>query len=135
VKSLTILLLLISCPSVVLGQQGSDTPAKDTTGAQRILLLDPGVALGKPTLLLPPSLESGFGTAFPSLFYAGAHVGLPPSLISMGFEPKVDLASSIRLQQKRERGLQTLYVVLGAITTGAVAYIAYRHVEKYGFWK
>ncbi|MGB5874747.1 MAG: hypothetical protein WBG01_11460 [Bacteroidota bacterium] len=134
-KSLTILLLLIFCSSVVLGQQGSDAPANDTTSAQKILLLDPGVALGKPTLLLPPSFESGFGTTFPLFFYAGAHTGIPPSLISMGFKPKVDMLASIHLQRERESGLQTLHMILGTVTAGAVAYIAYRHVMKYGFWK
>ncbi|MCK5572601.1 MAG: hypothetical protein KAJ12_07560 [Bacteroidetes bacterium] len=134
-KSLRFLLLFLSCSTVALGQPGSDTPSKDTASVREIILLDPGVALGKPTLLFPPSYEPGFTFGYPPLLYRGAHMGLPPSFISMEFEPKVDLLAPLRLQRKRERGLHTLYRVLGTVQAGAVAYIAYRHVKKYGFWK
>jgi len=134
-KSLRILLLIFLCSTVALGQQRPDAPAKDTTSVREIMLLDPGVALGKPTLLLPPSFEPGFSFRPPPLFFTGVHPGLPRSLISMDFEPKVDLLSPLRLQRKQESGLQTLYMVLGTVSAGAAAYIAYRHVKKYGFWK
>lgn len=38
-------------------------------------------------------------------------------------------------QYLRDSEFDMVRYVLGTIQTGAVAYMAYRHVKKYGFWK
>ena len=38
-------------------------------------------------------------------------------------------------QYLRDSEFDMLRYILGTVQTGAVAYMAYRHIKKYGFWK
>jgi hypothetical protein len=40
-----------------------------------------------------------------------------------------------QLQMASERKLSTFYMVLGAMEAGAVGYMAYEHIKKYGLTK
>ena len=130
-KPFTSMLLVTACCSVLSAQQQSDVLTADTARTGGVILLDPGVALGKPTLLLPPWLEPGAAFGPTSPLHRSIGSGLPPPLLGMGIEPKVDLTATLRLR-RRDEGLQLLYSVLGAVQVGGVAYLAYRHVKKYG---
>jgi len=132
-KPIRIMLLIVACCPALIAQHQSEVSPADTARTEGILLLDPGIALGKPTLLLPPWLEPGATLSTPSFLYGSMRPGLPSSLIGQGIEPKIDLTATLRLQGKRDEGLQLLYSVLGAVQAGGVAYLAYRHVKKYGF--
>jgi len=50
-------------------------------------------------------------------------------------EQRVDLISPFCLQMESEARLRTLQTVLGAVQVGGVAYLAYRHIKKYGLFK
>jgi hypothetical protein len=131
-KTLKILLLVAVCSPALFGQQQPEISTPDTMRTEGIVLLDPGVALGKPTLLLPPWLEPGATLGHPSFLHSNARPGVPPLFVGTGFEPKIDVTAPLRLQRRKDEGLQLLYSVLGAVQAGGVAYLAYRHVKKYG---
>ena len=58
-----------------------------------------------------------------------------PFLISYDDLREPDLTAAWRLQRAREEKNSTLYTVLGTVQLGGIAYLAYRHVTKYGFFK
>jgi hypothetical protein len=43
--------------------------------------------------------------------------------------------SPLRLQWASQKNLSYFQMVLGAVETGAVGYMAYRHVKKYGLFR
>jgi hypothetical protein len=52
-----------------------------------------------------------------------------------GDEFDFHLTSPLYEQYLRESQIDMVQYVLGMVQTGAVAYMAYRHIKKYGFWK
>jgi hypothetical protein len=124
-KTLKILLLVAVCSPALFGQQQPEISTPDTMRTEGIVLLDPGVALA-------PWLEPGATLGHPSFLHSNARPGVPPLFVGTGFEPKIDLTAPLRLQRRKDEGLQLLYSVLGAVQAGGVAYLAYRHVKKYG---
>lgn len=65
-------------------------------------------------------------------------VSLPKSFVfsmqfnSWTYPEKIDLDSPLRLQLAKQNEYGTMRVVLGTVQLGGVAYIAYRHLKKYG---
>ena len=47
---------------------------------------------------------------------------------------KIDIAAPWKLQYAHEKGMQKWNIIFSSLSTGGALYIAYRHVEKYGFW-
>jgi len=122
---------LVLC-SVALQAQEQDTNwPGDTSRVHGIIVADPGIALGKAILILPPLVQPD--GKFESFQFLDAHPGIPPPLLRGAFTPKAELLSPYLLQRQRDRQLNTLYIVLGAVELGGAAYIAYRHIKKYGF--
>ena len=120
-------LLFVTVPAT--GQEVSEPGDSLTT--IRVLLLDPGIALGKPTIVFPPNFR-------PDPDYARSQLLRPffqrgPSFFDMRPLEKADLLSPYLLGLERDKELSTLHTILGAVSLGAVAYVAYRHVQKYGF--
>ena len=127
-----ILTIAITHASIAWGQGSSQTG--DTVAIGRIILLDPGISLGGPRLLIPPSLLEGSEFLllpfFSSRDYSGA-----PQFFAGWQDQKLDLMAPLRLQMAREEKLKTLNAVLGTVQLGGVMYLAYKHVKKYGFLK
>jgi len=109
----------------------SSTTSADTLQTTGVVLLDPGIALGRPTLVFPPSYQPG-SLILPSRFTTPP-AGLPDFLLGPPDEPKADLLSPYLLDLQRAKKMNTFHTILGAMELGAVAYVAYRHVKKYGF--
>ncbi len=116
----------------------SGAPAQQRTGGDtavasvnRITIIDPGISLGKPILLLPPSIQGESPVFPPSLFLAEDPTAPPPFLLGVAGQ-KVDLTSPLRLQMAREAKLRPLWMVLGTIEAGGAAYAAYRYIKKHG---
>lgn len=54
------------------------------------------------------------------------------------FQPKMkfdDMTSSLYQKYLEDSKFNPVRYVLGAMQTGAVSYLAYKHIKKYGFWK
>ena len=106
----------------------------DTGHANRIVLIDPGLSLGRATFLFPTTL--GDELPFHDLGVTSPQLG--PGLVgpfAAGFlAPRADLMSPLRLQMEKEK-LSPFQTVLGAVQLGAVGYMAYRHIKKYGLFR
>lgn len=115
--------------------QAPDTTVGRTGDSARVIVVDPGLSLGRPTLLLPPALREERTFAVPPLVEGtgfGA-AGLP--FLLPGAPPPPDLMVSYRLQREREQELSTLRSVLGTVQLGAVGYVAYLHLKKRGVFR
>lgn len=125
-----LLLAALSCGAIpAFAQHASE--ASDTALTTGVVLLDPGIALGKPLLLFPPSYQPG-SEILPARFVT-PFTASPPLFLGSPMEPKADLLSPYLLQVRRSQEMSTFYTILGAMELGAVAYVAYRHVKKFGF--
>ena len=131
---LRVFLLALWSP-LLIAQEQLEFVAPDTIPKGGIIVLDPGLSLGKPTLLMPTWLEPGAAPGPPPIFAGSSRPAVPTQFAAWSLEPKVDLTASLRLQRASDSDLRILYSVLGAVQAGGVAYLAYRHVKKYGFWK
>ena len=129
-KCIGIFILSVALASGAPAQQraGGDTAA---TSVNRITIIDPGIALGKPVLLLPPSLQREVDALPPSLFL-GEDPTAPPPFLQGVTGQKIDLTSPLRLQMAREEKLKPLWMVLGTVEVGGAAYAAYRYIKKHG---
>jgi hypothetical protein len=131
----TLALMFITSALAVKGQVHPGAALADTAHTDRVLLLDPGLALGRATFLFPQSLETGLSFRDPAMMFDGS--GFPGAGPFAGgvLEPRADLMSPLRLQWASEKNLNYFQMVLGAVETGAVGYMGYRHVKKYGLFR
>jgi hypothetical protein len=123
------LVLLMALCSAAFAAQGQDTSrTSDTSRSHNVLIIDPGVALGKPILLFPPFLE-------PDLKFSDTDIGIRGPFLQGGYTLKADLIPPSMLPKKQGAGLTMFYNVLGAAELGAAGYLAYRHIKKYGLFR
>lgn len=57
------------------------------------------------------------------------------SLLTENGEVKTHFTSPLYQQYLKDSEFDMVRYILGTVQTGAVAYMAYRHIKKYGFWK
>jgi len=126
-RRIFVLLFLVSVPAAAQDQPES----ADTSRWNGVVLLDPGIALGRPTLIFPPAFRPE--TQGGSSLLLQPYPGLGPDLFDAHAFPKADLLSPYLLALQREKKRSTFYTVLGAMELSAVAYVAYRHVRRFGF--
>jgi hypothetical protein len=131
----TLALLFITSAFAVKGQVHPGAVLTDTAQSNRIILLDPGLSLGRATFLFPSSVGTGLSYRDPALMFAGGGFPGAGSFIGGVLEPRADLMSPLRLQWASQKNLSYFQMVLGAVETGAVGYMAYRHVKKYGLFR
>jgi hypothetical protein len=132
-RTIGAILQVFLCIAAAIAQPQQHGTAADTSRVHQVVIVDPGIALGKPILLLPPALATE-STAEP-FFVPGMRPTLPPPLIGGAYELKVDLISPYLLQRQKAQQYSTLTAVLGSIQVGGVAYLAYRHIKKYGLFR
>jgi hypothetical protein len=48
---------------------------------------------------------------------------------------RIDLMSPLLLQWESESRMRPFQIVLGSLSAGGAAYVAYRHIKKYGLFK
>ena len=109
-------------------QVGMQSSLKDTSD-RAIRLIDPGISTGRPTFMLPPSLDI-IPEDMPGLIPHDLAGPFPLLPISTG--QKIDLISPFRLQMARENESRTWRTILGSVQIGGVAYLVYRRIKKYG---
>ena len=131
-KVVAFLTLVLALAASAWGQ--SEIATGDTVATGKIVLLDPGISLGRPTFLIPPSILEEPVFIVPP-FFSSMDYAMAPPFFAGWKEKKLDLMAPLRLQMQREEKLQTLQTVLGAMQFGGAVYIAYQHVKKYGFLK
>jgi hypothetical protein len=100
----------------------------------RIIILDPGLSLGRASFLYPPTLGSELPFQNPSMVFPGDEFGIVPPFLGGVYQPRMNLISPLPpLLSKQE--MSPLQIMLGAVQTGAVGYMAYRHIKKYGLFR
>jgi hypothetical protein len=57
------------------------------------------------------------------------------NLLTENGEVKTHFTSPLYQQYLKDSEFDMVRYILGTVQTGAVAYMAYRHIKKYGFWK
>ena len=132
-KIVSVFTLFFAFASAASGQQRSGFESVETDSAHRVVILDPGIALGRPILLFPSPLERDSLFVTPSFLMLGEIPAVAEPLIVGNFEQRVDLLSPLRLQMEKESGFRSLQAVLGTVELAGVGYLAYRHIKKYGF--
>lgn len=91
-------------------------------------------SLEQPIVILPLSFAlstPGEGTVQP-LYYI---FGESPEQFSWNRSEKTDIASPWKIYLEEQKKNSTWRSVLGSVQLGGVAYIAYRHIKKYGLFK
>jgi len=130
--------LMFVCALCVLSAFGQSRPegeGADSSAHRGILLLDPGVSLGRPTFLLPASVDPELPFLADQLLMPGdSPLDRIPFTAGMAGS-RVDLTLPLRLQMAKENGWGALSMTLSAAGAGAAAYMAYEHVRKYGLFK
>lgn len=128
------LCLALGAPHGAAAQQDGSAAA-DTDTTDRVVIVDPGLSLGAPTLLLPRSLDERMALVVPPFVSRGWGPGQRPPFLGGPLRQNIDLLAPLRLQWEREEELRPLYTVLGAVQLGGVAYMAYEHIKKRGLFK
>jgi len=91
----------------------------------------PKNSLGRPSFLPPTRLsDAAINRDFPTSFLGYALLSEPSVP-----EKRPDLSWQLSLGPKSEDPLESIRTILGAVQAGGAAYIAYRHIKKYGFLK
>jgi hypothetical protein len=135
IRGIVTLALLFFTPALaVKGQVHTGAVPADTAQANRIILLDPGLSLGRAMFLFPSPLGSELPFRDPSLMSPGGDWGPVGPFIGGAVEPRADLMYPLRLQMEKEK-MSPFQRALGAIQVGAVGYMAYKHIKKYGLFR
>ncbi len=133
-KTLAIAVIILAVQLSAAGQ-GAGLPSRDTTRTPQLLLPETDLWLSRPTLFGPPS-------PIPDL----SRFELPPQLLAHDFtlppafaggfvETRVDLMSPLLLQWKSEEKMRPFMIILGSLSAGGAAYMAYEHIRKYGLFR
>ncbi len=124
----SLLILFIASAGAASAQPPARGDSPDTGSVNRVVLLDPGLSLGRAVFLFPSFPGSELSFQGPSLTFPGG------PFIGGFLEPRADLMSPLRLQMEKEK-MSPFQMALGTIQIGAVGYMAYRHIKKYGLFR
>jgi len=125
--------LLICCLVFILqaGAQTARSPLATDTTARRSTVFEPGLLFDRPFSVPPP--EPVFIPRYFPGFYHPLAIGPHPFRFN-NLQETPDLLSPWKLELAKQDELSTMRMILGSVGVGGAAYIAYRHVKKYGFW-
>lgn len=113
---------------VLSGQERTSLQVRDSS-ANLSQLFDSRLLFFTPTFTVSRALEpvpETFPGSFSNSFVTS------PQFNSWSYQEKIDLDSPLKIQLAKQNEYGTLRVVLGTVQLGGVAYIAYRHIKKYG---
>jgi len=72
----------------------------------------------------------------PSTIWLRTEILISTSSTQFGFEEvNTHFTSTLYQQYLRDSEFDMIRTILGTVQAGAVVYMAYRHIKKYGFWK
>ena len=119
----------------VAGAQQDTSAVADTLTTDHVVIMDPGLSLGIPRIMLPHSLDERRAFVVPPFITREGNPGQRLPFLIGPVRQDIDMLAPLHLQWEREAKLRPLYTVLGAVELGGVAYIAYQHIKKYGLLK
>jgi hypothetical protein len=130
-KTVRSTLLIFFFVAVATAQERSTVQSADTLVPKSLFFPGPKNSLGSLSILPPLWLSDVvISRDFPASSFGIALLSESPVP-----EKRADLFWNMTFSQKSEDPLETLQMMLGAVETGGAAYLAYRHISKYGFLK
>lgn len=129
-----LLLLLLTSGEPAIPQQKPELPPADTVVTRTGVRTEPILMFNPPMPLTVPNLEAIEFLPPQPMFFLPEPPPYPFLLLDQS-GAKPDLLAPLRLQRAEEERMRTLYTVLGTVQVAGVAYLAYRHVKKYGVLK
>ena len=143
-KPLFVVILSFACILHVPAQEQRQNPPPDST-AKKTQVYDALSLYPSPALTLPLSFKTGLegfdGFLSQSPPTTGSEYGLGflrlslASPIPPAWDPqsKLSLATCWTNEWRRQQEYHTFKMILGSIQIGGAAYLAYKHIKKYGF--
>ena len=128
IKIFYITILLCISMITASGQEQKHTQPQDTS-LNRLRNIDSEFLFDKPSVLFHPLLRAT-PVYYPGLLQPSFTLSMQP--FSWKSPEKVDLVSSWKSVLTKQEELRTLRTILGTVQLGGVAYLAYRHIKKYG---
>ena len=143
-KSLFVLILTSAFALNVYGQEQKQNPQQDSS-ASKTQTFDARSLYLYPSVSLPLSFKTGSeglkgflsqpsSAASPEYVPGFLRLSLASPLPSLTAEPhqKLSLTSCWRDDLAKQQEYQTFRMILGSIEAGGAAYLAYKHIKKYG---
>ena len=129
-RMLSLSLILFSYTVLSHAQDQQNVKPRDTT-LRLFRFSSPVVLSDTPAFTLPFAFAlSAAGDELPQYFYLSFDES--PPIYSIDRQTKIDLTAPLKLQLQKEDNNRAWKITLGAANYGAVAYIAYQHIKKYG---
>jgi hypothetical protein len=123
--------LIVILAAVTTAQEFNTIQSADTLLLKKLVFPGPKNSLGRLSFLPPMRLSAAAITRdFPTSFLGDALLSELPVP-----EKRADLSWQMGLSRKNEDPIESFRMMLGAVEAGGAAYIAYRHIRKYGFLK
>jgi hypothetical protein len=130
-KTVRSTLLIFFFVAVATAQERSTVQSADTLVPKSLFFPGPKNSLGSLSILPPLRLSDVvISRDFPASSFGIALLSESPVP-----EKRADLFWNMTFSQKSEDPLETLQMMLGAVESGGAAYLAYRHISRYGFLK
>ena len=130
-KTVRSILLIFLFAAVVKAQERSTVQSADTLVPKSLFFPGPKNSLGSLSIL--PPLR--FSDVVVSRDFPTSSFGIALLSESPVPEKPADFSWHMTLSHNSEDPIETLQMMLGAVETGGAAYLAYRHISKYGFLK
>lgn len=123
--------LVVVMASVAASQNPSLPQTSDTLSLKKLVISETENSLAHP-MFLPPTRFSDLVRArdFPVSFLGYALVSEQPPPTK-----RTDFTWEMHLRSGNDDPYQSFRVVLGYAQAGGAAYLAYRHIKKYGFFR
>ncbi len=125
---------LLFFPGMIFGQEIKQSPSLRDTSKRIYIMGDISrhVYAMPPTLALSPFMRAKlelFSDVRPQSMGLSYPISLYPSL-----EQDLSVQTMWLNALQNDRKFETLWMVLGSLEFGGAAYVAYRHIKKYGIW-
>ena len=130
-KIFYLVLFLLAEVAEVTAQENAPLHLTDTLTLKSLVFPGPTNSLSSPSFLPPMWLyDTSISRNFPTSFL-GYALTSEPALP----DKRLDLSWQMGFNRNTDDPIKSLRMVLGAVSAGGAAYIAYQHIRKYGFLK
>ncbi len=130
-KIFYLVVFLLAEVAEVTAQENAPLHPTDTLTLKSLVFPGPTNSLSSPSFLPPMWLyDTSISRNFPTSFL-GYALTSEPALP----DKRLDLSWQMGFNRNTDDPIKSLRMVLGAVSAGGAAYIAYQHIRKYGFLK
>jgi hypothetical protein len=132
-RSLGTIFIIFAFAHVAPGQERFSLQSADTSSTTLNIFTGEEILRGHLTLFAPALPGGRLTSGLPPLVFVSGYPRRISPFLGGPYQGKVDLVSPFRLQMERESRLGPFESMLISAEFAGAAYIAYRHIKKYGF--